>query len=289
MKSQAKRNPAHPTQGNIVLINLFLFFFVVIWSIPTLGLLITSFRSPEAIVSSGWWMAFSRVNQFTLENYRVVLLQGGIGKAFINSFLIAIPSTLLVILFAAAAAFPIAFFKFPGKTLIFVLFVSLQVIPIQITLIPVMKLLKSTGLIGTFPGIWLAHTAYGLPLAIYIFRNFFAGIPFAMIESAEVDGANRWQIFTQLVLPLAVPAIASLGIFQFLWVWNDLLVALVYLGGNPEVAPLTVKIASMKGSLEAGWHLMSAAAFISMVIPLVIFLSLQKYFVKGLLAGAVKG
>ncbi|QJR23172.1 ABC-type sugar transport system, permease component UgpE [Brevinematales bacterium NS] len=282
-------NKPYHKPSEMFLINAVLVLFVVIWILPTIGLLITSFRKPEAIVSSGWWMAFSRVNEFTLENYRAVLLQGGVGRAFVNSLLISIPSTILVIIIAALAAFPLAFFKFPGRTFLFVLFVSLQVIPLQITLIPVMKMMSSLGISGTFPAIWMAHTAYGLPLAIYIFRNFFAGIPYAIIESAEVDGATKFQIFSQLVIPISMPAVASLGIFQFMWVWNDLLVALVFLGGTPEVAPLTVKIASMKGSLESGWHLMSAAAFVSMVIPLILFLSFQKYFVEGLTAGAVKG
>jgi alpha-glucoside transport system permease protein len=217
------------------------------------------------------------------------LFSSGILKAFINSLIISVPATCLTILLGAFAAYPLSFYKFPGKIIVFISIISLQIIPIQITLIPVLNMLRIIRLSGNFIGVWLAHTAYGLPFAIYLLRNFFANIPFSLIESAQIDGANKFQIFLKLIFPLSVPVIASLGIFQFLWIWNDLLVSLVYLGGEFDVAPLTVKITKLMGSLESGWHILTTSAFISMGLPLIVFFSLQKYFIKGLLAGAVKG
>ena len=269
--------------------NIGMVIFVMMWFIPSFALLISSFRESGAISSSGWWMIFTNPGEFTLANYELVLGSSGIGRAFLNTLIIALPATILTVILGAVTAFPIAYYKFPGRISIFILFIALQIIPIQITLIPVMKLLKSFRLTGTFPGVWLAHTAYGLPFAVYLMRNFFGNIPYSLLESARIDGAGRLQIFIKLILPLAKPAIASLAIFQFLWVWNDLLVSLVYLGGSSNVAPLTVKISSMMGSLESGWHIKASAAFISMLLPLALFFSLKKYFVKGVLAGSVKG
>jgi alpha-glucoside transport system permease protein len=190
---------------------------------------------------------------------------------------------------AAFAAYAFAWMEFPGRNVLFVVVVGLLVVPLQMTLIPLLRLYNHLHLTGTFPGIWIAHTAYGLPFAVYLLRNFFGTLPREMLESAELDGASGFTAFFQLVLPLSVPAIASLAIFQFMWVWNDLLVALIFLGGYPSVAPLTVNISNLVSSLGAGWQLLTAAAFISMLLPLFIFIALQRYFVRGILAGSVKG
>lgn len=211
----------------------------------------------------------------------------GMGRAFLNSLAVAIPSTILPILFAAFAAYAFSWMHFPGRMGLFALLVGLQIVPLQMTLIPISGLYAQLGLNGTFLGIWLFHTGFGLPYAIYLMRNFLGSLPRELFESAYLDGASHWTAFYRLALPLAVPAIASLGIFQFLWIWNDLLVALVFLGGQQPV--LTYQISNMVTSLGSGWHLLTAAAFISMLLPMIIFFSLQRYFVRGLLAGSVKG
>ncbi len=278
-----------PSLSKRIALNLTLGIFTLVWLLPTFGLFVSSFRKPADIAASGWWTIFANPSSLTVKNYATVLFSSGIARAFVNSLLITIPSTVLVIIVASLAAYVFAFYKFPARKILFIAFISLQVIPLQITLIPVLNMYRKLGLAGSFPGIWIAHCAYGLPFAIYLLRNFFAGIPFSIIESAQVDGASILQIFTKLIFPLSIPALASLGIFQFIWVWNDLLLALVYLGGTAQVAPLTVKLASLSGSLESGWHVMTTAAFISMLLPLVIFFAMQKYFIEGILAGSVKG
>ena len=211
----------------------------------------------------------------------------GMGRAFLNSLLVAIPSTFLPILFAAFAAYAFSWFHFPGRQFLFALLIGLQIVPLQMTLIPISRLYAQLGLNGTFLGIWLFHTGFGLPYAIYLMRNFIGSLPRELFESAYLDGASHWTAFYRLALPLSVPAIASLGIFQFLWIWNDLLVALVFLGGQNPV--LTYQIGNMVTSLGSGWHLLTAAAFISMALPMLVFFGLQRFFVRGLLAGSVKG
>ncbi|MDK2981952.1 MAG: alpha-glucoside transport system permease protein [Chloroflexota bacterium] len=211
----------------------------------------------------------------------------GMGRAFINSLIVAVPSTILPILFAAFAAYAFSWMDFKGRQWMFALLVGLQVVPLQMTLIPISRLYAQLGLNGTFLGIWLFHTGFGLPYAIYLMRNFMGSLPREVFESAYLDGASHWTAFYKLAIPLSVPAIASLAIFQFLWIWNDLLVALVFLGGQHPV--LTYQIGNMVTSLGSGWHLLTAAAFISMALPMVVFLFLQRYFVRGLLAGSVKG
>ncbi len=268
--------------------NLFLFLFTAIWFVPTIALFVSSFRLPADLSVSGWWNAFLHPDRLTLSNYKLVLFQSGIARAFLNSLIISIPSTIIPVAVASLAAYSFAFMEFPFRKTLFITILALQVIPLQITLIPTLVMLKDLRLAGTFPGLWLAHSAYGLPFGIYLLHNFFSKIPSSILESAQMDGASHRQIFLKIILPLSVPALASLAIFQFLWVWNDLLIALVYLGGTPDVAPLTIRIAGMKGSLESGWHIMTTAAFISMVLPLAVFFALQKYFVRGILAGAVK-
>ncbi|MBX3064462.1 MAG: carbohydrate ABC transporter permease [Anaerolineae bacterium] len=207
--------------------------------------------------------------------------------AFLNSLLVAVPSTLIPILFAAFAAYAISWLHFPGRTVLFAVLVGLQVVPLQMTLIPISRLYAQLGMNGTFLGIWLFHTGFGLPYAIYLMRNFLGSLPTELFEACYIDGANHWIVFWQIVLPLSVPALASLAIFQFLWIWNDLLVALVFLGGEHPV--LTYQISNMVTSLGSGWHLLTAAAFISMLLPMLIFFGLQRFFVRGLLSGSVKG
>ena len=288
-----------------------------LWILPSLGLLVSSFRPARAVRSTGWWTAIKPPYQFTLDSYVDVLTgqtdyrqrcakqqeesgtkcsfiedvisPGGLGRNFLNSLIIAIPATILPILLAAFAAYAFAWMEFPGRDLLFLIVVGLLVVPLQMTLIPVLKLYTRFHLTGTFAGIWLAHTAYGLPYAVYLLYNFFKALPRDLFESAFLDGASEFTVFYRLLIPLSVPSLASLGIFQFMWVWNDLLVALTYLGGKPSVTPITVPISNLVSSMGAGWHLLTAAAFISMILPLAVFFGLQRYFVRGILAGSVKG
>jgi alpha-glucoside transport system permease protein len=259
-----------------------------LWSIPTLGLFISSFRPPADIHGSGWWTAILPPWHFTIENYQHVLQAQGIGHAFVNSLIIAIPGTAIPVLLAAFAAYAFAWMKFPGRDWFFLALVGLQVVPIQLTLIPILQMYTGVGITGSYLAIWLAHTAYGLPFAIYLLRNFFSALPADLMESARIDGAGHLRIFFNLLLPLSVPSLAALIIFQFMWVWNDLLVALIFVGGGPN-APLTVAIAGLVNSYGSNYEVLTAAAFISMALPLVIFFSLQRYFVRGILAGSVKG
>jgi alpha-glucoside transport system permease protein len=270
-------------------IHLAILVLIVIWSTPTIALLVSSFRPQNLIATTGWWTAFNPPFHFTLDLYREALGTSGMGQSFLNSLYISIPATVIPIMVAAFAAFAFAWMDFPGRELLFVFVVGLLVVPLQATLIPVLRLYNRFHLSGTFIGIWLAHTGYGLPFAVYLLRNFFGTLPREMLESAYLDGASPFTAFLRLVLPLSIPAIASLAIFQFMWVWNDLLVALIYLGGYPAVAPMTVTISNLVNSLGGGWQLLTAAAFISMTLPLLIFFTLQRYFVRGILAGSVKG
>jgi len=273
-------------------LNLVIIIIALIWILPSVGLLVTSFRPSADVAASGWWTIFEHPFNFTwhtLENYQEVIVKIGIGKAFLNSLLITIPATIIPILIASFAAYAFAWMEFPGRRLLFIILVGLLVVPLQMTMIPVLRIFNKLGIAGTFPGIWLAHTGYGLPLVIYLLYNFISGLPSELFDSSSIDGATSFQIFFKVVIPLSVPALASVTIFQFLWVWNDLLVALVYLGGTPAVAPLTVRISALVGSYGQDWELLTAAAFVSMVLPLVLFLGLQRYFVRGILAGSVKG
>jgi alpha-glucoside transport system permease protein len=270
-------------------LHLVILAIVAIWSIPTLGLLVSSFRPARLISRTGWWTAFDPPLQFTLELYQQALTRTGMGQSFINSLFISIPATVIPIMIAAFAAYAFAWMSFPGRHLLFVMVIGLLVVPLQMTFIPVLQLYNLLELSGTFPGIWLAHAAFGLPFSIYLLRNFIGALPRDLFESAFLDGASNFDTFFYLVLPLSVPSIASLVIFQFMWVWNDLLVSLIFLGGFPAVAPMTVTIANQVNSLGGNWQVLTAAAFISMTLPLLVFFALQRYFVRGILAGSVKG
>lgn len=261
----------------------------LLWFVPSLGLLVSSLRPKAAILSSGWWTSLSPPFSFTLRNYAQVIGQAGMGRSFLNSLLIAVPATVLPILVAASAAYAFSWMWFRGRDTLFLLIVALLVVPLQMSLIPILRLFNAVGLTGTFLGVWIAHSAYGLPFAVYLLRNFIGELPAELLESAFLDGAGHFQVFYRLILPVSVPALASLAIFQFMWVWNDLLIALIYLGGTPQVAPLTVNISNLVNSYGGGWEYLTAAAFLSMVLPLLVFFSLQRYFIRGILAGAVKG
>ena len=262
----------------------------VVWLVPTVSLLFTSVRSIQDINTSIWWTLLWKPHQFTLENYHQVLQTAGsigMGQAFINSVVITVPATILPIVIGAWAAYAFAWLKFPLRNTIFLILVALQVIPLQMMLIPLLRIFTDLHITGTYAALWVAHTAFGLPLAIYIMRNFMSGIPYDLLESGRIDGANEVRIFWSVILPLTTPAIAAMAIFQFMWVWNDLLIALVFSG--PTTAPMPVIVRTLVGEYGSGWQFMTSAAFISMALPLIIFFSLQRYFVAGLTAGSVKG
>jgi alpha-glucoside transport system permease protein len=354
-----------------ILVNGALVLLVLAWLVPTIGLLVSSFRTRFDIQTSGWWSGFphqewAKVEEFpvpaglnadgvmnirgaqgtfdqfragvttpdgkrliwignkrlgtievqqqkwgvgwktTLDNYQEVLggktfqirqpdgsvitEQGAnFGGAFLNSIIVTVPATVIPILIAAFAAYGFAWMVFPGRRTLFIMVVALLVVPLQIALVPILRDYVGLQLNGTFLGIWLAHTGFGLPLATYLLYNYISSLPRDILESAFIDGASHFTIFSQLILPLSIPALASFAIFQFLWVWNDYLVALVFIGARPEVQVLTMRIAEMVGSRGNDWHLLTAGAFVSMIVPLVVFFSLQRFFVRGLLAGSVKG
>ncbi len=354
-----------------IVINGMLFLLVLVWTVPTLGILISSFRTRFDIATSGWWTIFPHKDwvmteefavpadldrdgvmeiagvtgtfeefragvsspdgkkvtwignkrlgtiqiqervwtsntEFSLDNYSQVLagkqyeiknpdgstsiVQGdNFVNAFLNSIAVSVPSTVIPILIAAFAAYGFAWMRFPGRRFFFTVVVALLVVPLQIALVPILTDYVALKLNGTFLAVWLAHTGFGLPLATYLLYNYISGLPRDILESAFIDGASHFTIFTKLILPLSVPALASFAIFQFLWVWNDYLIALVFIGSKPDVQVLTMRLAEMVGSRGADWHLLTAGAFVSMLLPLIVFFSLQRYFVRGMMAGSVKG
>jgi len=261
----------------------------ILWTIPTLGLLVTSFRPELDIRRSGWWSFFSDP-AITLENYNEVLYGSStnISTALVNSLVITIPAVVIPLTLALLAAYAFAWIPFKGRNILFVAVFALQVVPIQVTLIPLLTLYVDTGLSGSFWAVWLSHAMFGLPLAIFLLHNFMKDIPASLIEAARMDGAGHVLIFFRVLLPLLTPAIAAFGVFQFLWVWNDLLVSLTF-AGTGNISPLTVRIADLSGTRGTAWYLLSAGAFISMIVPLIVFLGLQRFFVRGLLSGGVKG
>ena len=290
-----------------VFITFFLVLFCIIWTVPTAGVLITSFRTKDAVSETGWWQSFKTPHEFTLDNYEQVL--GGqrytvadaegnkiksrgatMANAFLSSIAVTLPAVIIPIFIAAAAAYGFAWLRFPSRKIQFAIIIALLVVPLQISLIPILRDYQKVGLNGTYLGIWLAHTGFGLPLATYMLFNYIGTIPRSILESAFIDGASHFTCFARLIIPLSVPALASFAIFQFIWVWNDLLVALVFLSGAKQTMEVvTVRLMNMAGTRGTDWHLLTAGAFVSMILPLIVFLSLQRYFVRGLLAGSVKG
>jgi alpha-glucoside transport system permease protein len=259
----------------------------LLWLVPTVGLALTSFRKPPAIASSGWWHSLTQWD-WTLHNYDSVITATGMGHAWVNSVIITVPATLLPLTLGALAAFGFAWVPFPFRDTLFLLIVALMIVPIQTSLVPLLKLFAQYGHLNQhYYGIWLAHTAFGLPLAVFLLRNFFVTLPKDLIEAARIDGASNLAIFRRIVVPLSVPALASFAIFQFLWVWNDLLMALIFVS-DPSKQPMTVRIPYLLSTYGQEYNLLAAAAFLLMILPLVVFFSLQRYFVQGLLAGSVK-
>ncbi len=273
----------------------------VLWTVPTFGLFVSSFRPAQEVRTTGWWTLFSNWG-LTLDNYSEVLQAGNsqlnLAGAFINSIAITLPATLLPLIIASLAAYAFAWIDFRGKNVLFIAVFALQIVPLQMALVPLLQffsrgevfgfpVVSSISDAGGYSQVWIAHTMFALPLAIYLLHNFVSEIPADVIEAARVDGAGHGQIFFRIVLPLTMPAIASFAIFQFLWVWNDLLVALIFADG--AVAPMTKLLAEITGTRGQDWHLLTAGAFISILVPLIVFFSLQRYFVRGLLAGSTKG
>lgn len=283
----------------------FAIVLAVVWTIPTLGLLVSSIRPERDINNSGWWTFFGNPS-VSLENYQQVLFVGSgvnppLFQYFFNSLAVTIPAVIFPITLATFAAYALAWFEFKGRDFIFFTIFALQIIPLQLALVPLLQLfsrglviggitlIPDLGITGTYIPIWIAHTIFGLPLATFLLHNFLRQIPRELIEAGRVDGANWFTLFTKIVLPLSIPAIASFLIFQFLWVWNDLLVGLTFGAGSKEVAPMTVRLAEMVGTRGSGWEVLTAGAFVSIIVPLIVFFALQRYFVRGLLAGSVKG
>ncbi len=275
--------------------SLIAIIIAVLWTVPTVGLLITSFRRQLDIQRTGWWTSLAHPfsEPWTLDNYRKALesSSGGVTLAgnFLNSIVITIPAVIIPLTLASLAAYAFAWIDFRGRDFLFVAIFALQIVPIQVTMIPLLSLYVKAGLGGTFWAIWISHSIFALPLAIFLLHNFMSEVPRELIEAARVDGAGHVRVFFSVMLPLLRPALAAFGIFQFLWVWNDLLVALVFGSGAPEISPMTVALANLSGTRGNAWYLLAPGAFLAIALPLIVFLSLQRYFVRGLLAGSVKG
>ncbi len=276
------------------LVRIFMIVLCVVWMIPVLGLLIDSFRPKDSQVSSGWWTALFNPfsTSWTIQNYSQVLSDNSSGvnmsQAFINSFVVAVPATVIPILIAAFAAYAFTFMQWRGRDIVFIIIVGLLVVPNQVAFVPLLKLYGSLGLNGTFVAVWLAHIGFGMPLAVYILRNYMSGLPMAIIESAKIDGASHFTTFWRLIIPMSTPALASFAIFQFLWVWNDLLIALLFLGRGDNTV-LTVALQGLQGQTGQGTELIPSAGFVTIIVPIIVFLALQRFFIRGMTSGAVKG
>ena len=280
-----------------VVLNIVLVVIALFWLVPTIALTLISLRPESLFQESGWWKVFTTPSQLTLDNYRTLFSQGtvtgGLLDSLTTSLAITIPSTLFVTIISSLSAYSLVFGRWRGRTAVFLVIVGLLVVPVQVALIPVAQLYKTFGDItgfnpfGTLGGVVMFHVAFGLPFGIFLMRNFYMGIPRDLLEAARIDGAGEWTLFLRVVLPLGLPAAASLMIFQFIWVWNDLLVALVFLGGNPH-HPLTVFLYSQTRTFAASQWVISTGAMVSIIVPLIIFFAFQRYFVRGVLAGAVK-
>jgi alpha-glucoside transport system permease protein len=286
-----------------------LWLLVALWTLPTLGMFVSSFRAETDVKTTGWWTAVTDPS-FTLDNYDAVFSRAGtdapdMWEHFLNSLAITIPATVIPIALAAFAAYAFAWMDFKGRSWLFVGVVALLAVPLQMSLVPLLQLytggahltvlgetitlLPDLDLAGEPMAVWITHVGAGLPLAIFLLHNYMASLPKDVLEAARIDGADHPTIFWRLVLPLSVPALAAFGIFQFLWVWNDYLVALTFVGGAPDAAPMTIRLATLSGGRGQDWHLLTAAAFVSTALPLLVFFALQRFFVRGLLAGSVKG
>jgi alpha-glucoside transport system permease protein len=288
---EVRRAPAEPRRVKPVVVTAVV-AIAVLWSMPTAALLISSFRNAADIQASGWWTFLLHpfeAARLTAENYRAVLAAEGLGNAFVNSLVVTIPATVIPIVIAAFAGYAFAWMRFPGRRLLFAVVVGLLVLPLQMALIPLLRVYTHLDLTGTFLGTWIAHAGFGLPLAIFLLYSYMSELPGDIFESAYMDGASHFDAFLHLAVPLSIPALVSFAIFQFLWVWNDLLVALVFLGTDSEVATLTATLNELVGTKGESWHLLTAGAFVSILVPVVVFLALQRYFVRGLLAGSIKG
>jgi alpha-glucoside transport system permease protein len=304
-KKLAEHNPGRKIFSSKIATTI-VWLITIIWTVPTVGLLVTSFKTDEKILNEAWWNSLLNPD-FTFANYKGVFLgdgteslSAGVLPYFINSIAITLPATIFPIVIATMAAYALAWIRFRGSNFLFFSIFALQIVPLQMSLIPLLLLFTggahigsipifpALGIAGEFAGIWLPHTMFALPLAIYLLHNFISNLPRDLMEAAHVDGANHFTIFRRIVLPLSIPGIASIAIFQFLWVWNDLLVALTFASGTEEVAPINNKLASLVGQYGSGYTQLSAGAFITIAIPLIVFFSLQRYFVRGLLAGSVK-
>ncbi|MDN5570366.1 MAG: carbohydrate ABC transporter permease [Propionibacteriaceae bacterium] len=263
----------------------------ILWFIPTLGLLVTSFQTRDSALTGGWWEALfmPATRAWTFENYRAVFEMQDMGNGFLNGILVAVPATIIPIMFAAFAAYAFAFMQFPFKDLLFILIVAVMVVPIQVAFQPLLNLLgpNGIGISGQYLAVWLLHTGFGMPLCIYTLRNYMSSLPYSVVESARIDGCSNFQIFWRLVAPMSMPAIAAFATLQFLWVWNDLLIAKLFL--NNDNTTVIVQLQQLLGTQGQGAELLTAGAFISMVVPMIVFFSLQNLLVRGMTAGAVKG
>ncbi|MFD3993239.1 carbohydrate ABC transporter permease [Streptomyces sp. NPDC058583] len=281
---RSRTGPSRWLSSTVVQVSLTL--VALVWITPLAGLFLSSLRSEQDNASRGWWTSLVDPAQLSVDNYRALFEDSGLVSAFWNTVLISVPTTVLVVGIAALAGYAFAWLSFPGRDAVFLVVVGLLVVPVQIGLLPVAKLFGAVGLFGTVAGVILFHVAYGLPFAVFLLRNYFAEIPKEMLEAARLDGGSEWRIFLRLILPLGRPAVASLAIFQFLWVWNDMLVALLF--ADSESQPLTVALQSQMRQFGSNIGVLAPGAFLSLVVPLVVFFAFQKHFVQGVMAGSVK-